>query len=111
MNTIKNTWLTLAFAVCAVGAASAEGFGFHGGGGKHPSPTEIFQKMDTDGDGMISHQEMFEMHKARFEKHFSSMDADKSGDLTAEEMRAAKERMRTRMKSRMHEWQARPAAE
>jgi hypothetical protein len=48
---------------------------------------QMFQKMDTDGDGKISAAE----HAAGAESMFDKMDANKDGKVTAAEMDAAHE--------------------
>jgi Ca2+-binding EF-hand superfamily protein len=67
----------LAFVV-APGAAQANE------GGK-----ELFQKMDTDGDGKISRDE----HAAGVRRMHEKMDADKDGKVTASEMDAARDKI------------------
>jgi Ca2+-binding EF-hand superfamily protein len=44
---------------------------------------------DTNGDGMISREEAKAL--PRLAKHFDQIDADKNGQITAEEMKAARQ--------------------
>jgi len=78
-----------------------------------PNPAEMFKKMDTDSNGIISLAEFKVAHEARQAKMkekmgekfdaskapsaedvFAKMDADKSGGVTKEEMDAAHKEMR-----------------
>lgn len=63
-------------------------------GGKHP----MMEKIDTDGDGQVSKAEFMAMHTERFEK----MDANSDGVLSKDEMKAGHEKMRDKMKDKMH---------
>ena len=58
--------------------------------------TERFKKKDTDGDGMISEEEF----KARAHGRFVRADADGNGEITREEFTSAmKERRKKRKES------------
>lgn len=62
-----------------------------GGKGKH------FEKMDTNGDGVVSREEF----DAKHDEMFSKMDANGDGNVTKEEMKAAhKARMEEHKKKR-----------
>jgi hypothetical protein len=74
-SVILLTALGLASAATLVTAAP-EGRGF-----------ERLRAADTNGDGMISREEAKAL--PRLAGHFDELDADKNGQLTAEEMRAA----------------------
>lgn len=53
---------------------------------------ERLRSADTNGDGMISREEAQAL--PRLAKHFDQIDADKNGQITAEEMKAAREARR-----------------
>ncbi len=65
--------------------------------GEHKHQGSAMQKVDTNGDGMISKDEFLSRH----EEMFDNMDADGNGSLTPEEMREARGEMREKMKERM----------
>jgi Ca2+-binding EF-hand superfamily protein len=69
------TALGLTSATLAVAAPEGRG---HGQG---------LKAADTNGDGMISRDEARAL--PRLAKHFDQIDADKNGQITAEEMKAA----------------------
>ncbi len=58
------------------------------GGGK------MFEKHDTNGDGVVSESEFLEEAKGRFSK----MDTDGNGEVTQDEAKAAHEAMREKRK-------------
>jgi len=66
-----------------------------GGAGKHPqmSPEERFKKLDTDGNGSLSIDElkagpMFQKDPAKAEEAFKKMDTNTDGKVTLEEFKA-----------------------
>ncbi|MBL4804783.1 MAG: hypothetical protein JKY71_07950 [Alphaproteobacteria bacterium] len=60
--------------------------------GKHHG--KMFEKHDTNGDGVISKDEAMSHAEARFDK----MDKDGDGEVTQDEAKAAKEKMRAKWK-------------
>lgn len=54
----------------------------------------MFQKHDTNGDGVISKAEFL----SHAEERFANMDADGSGDLSKDEMKDARKKMHQKMK-------------
>ncbi|MGZ0655237.1 EF-hand domain-containing protein [Coraliomargarita sp. W4R53] len=54
--------------------------------GKRPSPEELFQRLDTDESGTLSAEEV----KGPLAEHFDEIDADSDGQITKEELGAAK---------------------
>jgi len=50
----------------------------------------MMQKVDTNGDGMVSKTEFMAKH----EEMFAKMDANNDGNLTKEEMKSAREAMK-----------------
>jgi len=51
---------------------------------------KMMERIDTDGDGMVSKAEFMAKHEEKFAK----MDADSDGMLTTEEMKEAKAQMK-----------------
>ncbi len=54
----------------------------------------MFEKHDTNGDGVISKSEFLD----HAEKRFKKMDKDGSGDITKEEAKEARQAMKDKMK-------------
>ena len=75
----------------AVTPAFAEGDGGGHKGGK------MFEKQDTNGDGVISKSEFL----AHAEEKFSKIDADGNGEITKEEGKSARKAMKGKMKDRI----------
>lgn len=57
---------------------------------------KMMEKVDTNGDGMISKEEFM----ARHEEQFAKMDADGDGNLTKDEMHSAREKMMDKWKDK-----------
>lgn len=57
---------------------------------------KMFEKMDTNNDGVITKDEFMSKH----EQKFNEMDADNNGEVTREEAKAAMEKWRGKMKDR-----------
>ena len=92
---IAFTALTLAVSTAPALADS------HGKGENHKGG--MFEKHDTNGDGVISKSEFLFHAEERFEK----MDADGNGEVTKDEGKAAHEAMREKMKERREKRQER----
>jgi hypothetical protein len=63
------------------------------GADKHPSPEEIFKKIDTDKNGSINLEEFKasprgQKDAVKAEEIFKKIDADKDGNVTPEEFKA-----------------------
>lgn len=52
------------------------------------------EKIDTDGDGLLSKKELLFAHRERIKKMFSKFDKDKDGKLSREELRASRKGMK-----------------
>jgi Ca2+-binding EF-hand superfamily protein len=57
------------------------------------SPADMIRQADTDGDGQVSRAEFIKARTARLEEAFERLDADGSGALDPEEIKAAPERL------------------
>lgn len=85
--TARGAALALAI-VAGPGLATAEG---------GPAVAGLFERLDLDGDGAVDRAELDRFRQARF----LEADADRSGAITREEMRAAAERRAVRMARRI----------
>ena len=65
-------------------------------GGKSYKNIKRMEKIDKDGDGLISKKEMLDAHRVRINKMFSSYDENKDGKLSREEMRSSRKGMKKR---------------
>lgn len=63
-------------------------------GHKGDHGAKMFEKLDTNKDGVISEEEFLNKSKERF----AAMDADGNGSVTQEEAKAAHEKMREKRK-------------
>jgi Ca2+-binding EF-hand superfamily protein len=59
-----------------------------------------FEMVDTNSDGFVSRDEMFEAHRNRVDDMFERADGDQDGKLSKDEMKAAKKKLRSRMQER-----------
>ncbi len=82
----------LALGVCALAFSATPALADHHEGGDRKG--KMFEKHDTDGNGVISKDEFLK----GAEERFSKMDADGNGEVTKEEAKAAHEKMREKMK-------------
>ncbi|MFA5592669.1 MAG: hypothetical protein WC989_05090 [Micavibrio sp.] len=86
-----------ALAVQAVPALAENGAKPHKERGKFIE--HMFEKQDTDKDGVVSEAEYLATAKARFD----AMDADKDGKLTREEIKAHHEAIKSEFKAKRGE--------
>jgi hypothetical protein len=63
-------------------------------GGKRGGGMAMMKMADTNGDQAVTKAEF----DAAFTKHFTMMDTDKNGTVTAEDRKAARDKMRTMMR-------------
>ena len=56
-----------------------------------------FQKIDNNGDGLISKGEMMEAHRDRIDKLFFNFDKNGDDKLSKKELRAVKQEMKKRI--------------
>ena len=56
-----------------------------------------FQKIDKNGDGLLSKGEMMEAHRDRIDKLFLNFDKNGDGKLSKKELRAVKQEMKKRI--------------
>lgn len=74
------------------GAAMAQHHEDMGHDGPHKG-AKMFEKMDTDGDGVITKAEFVTASEKRFEK----MDTDGDGNITEDEVKAAGDKWKEKM--------------
>ena len=60
------------------------------------SISKRIEKIDTDGDGLISKLEMMAAHRLRINRIFSSYDKNNDGKLSKDELKASKKGMKKR---------------
>ena len=91
-NTLSTVLTVTAFVTIFFGgmapsfAEAGKGYGHYKG--------KKFEKMDTNADGVISHEEFL----AKAEKRFKKMDADSDGKITKEEAKSHHAAMREKYK-------------
>jgi len=90
---MKNRVLTLLTVGAATLALSSHAMAEDHGGKMHKG-AKMFEKHDTNGDGVISKAEFL----THAEERFSKMDVDGDGNVTKDEAKAAKEKMREKWK-------------
>ena len=56
-----------------------------------------FQKIDKNGDGLISKDEMIEAHRDRIDKLFMNFDKNGDNKFSKKELRSVREAMKTRI--------------
>ena len=56
-----------------------------------------FQKIDKNGDGLISKGEMIEAHRDRIDKLFMNFDKNGDNKLSRKELRAVRKEMKKRI--------------
>ena len=85
--------LTAAMAV-SLGLVSGAAMAEHHEG--HDKGAKMMEKIDANGDGMVSRDEFLTKH----EEKFNEMDADDDGNLTQEEMEAARKAMKEKWEAK-----------
>ncbi len=86
----------LALGACAFAFSVTPALADHHEGGDHKG--KMFEKHDTNGDGVISKDEFLTHAAEKAEERFAKMDADGNGEVSKEEAAAAKEKWREKMK-------------
>lgn len=87
-----NKYVLTAAMALALGMTSGVAMAEHHEGGDHKG--KMMERVDTDGDGMISKAEFMAKHEEKFAK----MDANNDGQLSKEEMKEAREHMKEKWK-------------
>jgi len=59
-----------------------------------------FKKVDTNGDGVISHEEALAAANARVEKEFATFDLNHDGQITQDEIKQVHEQKRAEMEAK-----------
>lgn len=99
----RKTLLSTAFAIClfpALVSAAPTGDAGAKGKGERPNPGAMFKKIDTDGDGRLSREEVNAAPAKRLQHNFNEIDTNGDGYLSKEEMRAYHQAMRAKMQER-----------
>ncbi len=94
---MKNVLRVLSVSAAVIALSSAPALADDHGDKMHHKGdrgAKMFEKHDTDGDGVVTKEEALSHAEARFDK----MDADGDGKLTKDEAKAAKEKMREKWK-------------
>ena len=60
---------------------------------------ERFQRIDTNGDGLLSKDEMMSAHRNRIDKLFYNFDKNGDSKLSKKELRALRNELRKRIKT------------
>ncbi len=94
--TLASILSVLAFAPAFAQEAPKEDGPEGKGGGR-------FEKVDTNGDGFVTKEEMLTAHRDRIDKMFVKLDTDKDGKLSKEELKKGHEEMRSKWKDRIGE--------
>ncbi len=94
-------WLMMGLGLMILGAGldvrDSHGFGFGGGGRPDGAFLKtLFEEMDADHNGVVTHQEAEQFQAQRFTK----ADADGDGSLSSAEFTSAEERDETRKQMR-----------
>ena len=87
-------YVLTAVMAATLGLGATAAMAEHHEGGDHKGG--MMQKVDTNGDGVISKAEFMAKH----EEMFAKMDANKDGNLSADEMKAAREYMKEKWEAR-----------
>ena len=91
----KKILLTLSASALIAASAHAENGKETGKKGGRPTPAEMFQKIDSDGNGTISVAEAAAAERTkRMAENFSTIDTNGDGELTPEELKAHMETRR-----------------
>lgn len=69
-------------------------------GGDKPHKGKMFEKKDTNGDGVISESEFLDHAKARFDE----MDKNGDGSISQDEAKVMHEAKREKMKEKRDQW-------
>lgn len=94
----KPLHILLLAAFCGVASLDAQPLGdSERGQGQRPAPSEIFDKLDTDQSGRISAEEA----KGPMAKHFDRIDKDGDGMVSQAEMQEAGQKMRKKKKGQL----------
>ena len=87
---------TTALVFAGTASIAIAGDGHHDGKKRHHHMEKMFEKIDTNGDGVITKEESLAFH----DKKFAKMDADSDGKVTKDEVKAYHEAKRAEYKAR-----------
>ena len=85
---ITASLLTLLLAITQPASGQPNGPRAEGKGGKQPSPDRMIQRLDSDGDGLVSFEEFQLPEKRRGADRLDEADADGDGNVSRAEMEA-----------------------
>ena len=85
---ITASLLTLLLAITQPASGQPNGPHAEGKGGKKPSPDRMIQRLDSDGDGLVSFEEFQLPEKRRGADRLDEADADGDGNVSRAEMEA-----------------------
>jgi hypothetical protein len=87
---MKNTMITLGALAALLGGSVALAFPGGGGDGSPRHRPPGFEELDADGNGAVSGDEFVAPMIERLDERFLSIDANGDGELTIDELEAAR---------------------
>ena len=88
-----NKFVLTAAMAAVLGLSATAAMAEHHEGGAHDKG-KMMERIDTDGDGVVSKAEFMAKHEEKFTK----MDKNSDGNLSKEEMESAREAMKEKWK-------------
>lgn len=82
---IKNTLITTAVSLCLIGTTLVSMDSFARGGAEQSSRMTLLERLDNNGDGVLTLDEFSVINADKAERGFNRKDADDDGQLSLEE--------------------------